>query len=104
MFGRVNVMPTARKTKVSVTLERDLLAEIDRRAADGGTRSQIIEAWLRLAAREHARRALDAATIAYYEGRSEAERAEDKALAEFNTRTAGELDLGRARRPRRRRV
>jgi metal-responsive CopG/Arc/MetJ family transcriptional regulator len=97
-------MRNARKTKVSVTLERELLAEIDRRAAGRSTRSQVIESWLRLAAREQARHALDAATIAYYEGRSEAERGEDRALAEFRTRAAGELDLDRARPSRRRRA
>ena len=72
-------MRTTRKAKVSVTLEKDLLAEIDRRVAGGGTRSQIIEEWLRLAAREHARRALDAATIAYYGGRTGEQRARTRA-------------------------
>ena len=95
-------MRTARKTKVSVTIEQDLLTEIDRLAVGGSTRSRIIEEWLRLAAREHARRALDAATAAYYEGRSEAERAEDKTLAEFTARAAGERDLDPARRRGRR--
>jgi metal-responsive CopG/Arc/MetJ family transcriptional regulator len=104
MFGRIEVMKTARKTKVSVTLEKALLAEIDRRAVGRGTRSQIIEEWLRLAAREHARRALDAATIAYYEGRTAEQRAEDETLAEFTTRASGELDFDLARRPRRRRA
>ena len=94
-------MRTARKTKVSVTLEPDLVAEIDRLTAGGRTRSRIIEEWLRLAAREHARRALDAATVAYYEGRTEAQRAEDKALAEFTTRAAGERDFDLTRRRRR---
>ena len=71
-------------------------------AVGGSTRSRIIEEWLRLAAREHARRALDAATAAYYEGRSEVERAEDKMLAEFTARAAGERDFDLARRRGRR--
>ena len=95
-------MRTARKTKVSVTIEQDLLTEIDRLAVGGSTRSRIIEEWLRLAAREHARRALAAATAAYYEGRSEAERAEDETLAELTARAAGERDFDLARRHGRR--
>ena len=91
-------MRMARKTKVSVTLEQDLLAEIDRLAVGGTTRSGIIEEWLRLAAREYARRALDAAFAAYYEGQSKAERAEDRTLAEFTARAAGERDLDLVRR------
>ena len=98
-------MKVARRAKVSVTLEKDLLAEIDRRVARGGTRSRVIEEWLRLAAREHARRALDAATIAYYADRTDAQRAEDDGLAGFSARASRELDfdLRRRRRPRDRR-
>ena len=96
----------ARKAKVSVTLAKDLLIEIDRRVSRGGTRSRIIEEWLRLAAREHARRALDAATIAYYAGRTGEQRAEEKTLAGFSARASRELDfdLTRQRRPRHRRA
>lgn len=97
-------MRTERKAKVSITLERDLLEEIDRRVPGGGTRSKVIEDWLRLAAREHARRELDAATTAYYEGRTLAQRDEDGALSEFSTRSAHERDLDLKRRARRRRA
>lgn len=97
-------MRTGRKTKVSVTLEKDLLAEIDRRVAAGGTRSQIIEDWLRLAVHEHARRALDAATIAYYAGRTGEQRAEDETLAGFSTRASRERDFDLTQRPRHRRA
>lgn len=89
---------------MSVTLGRDLLDEIDRRVRRGGTRSQIIEEWLRLAAREHARRELDAATIAYYEGRTGEQRDEDDALVGFSTRAARERDVDARRRVRRRRA
>ena len=95
-------MRTERKAKVSVTLEQDLLGEIDRRVSGGGTRSQVIGEWLRLAAREHARRELDAATIAYYEGRTGEQRDEDNALAGFSTRAARERDVDATRRGRRR--
>jgi len=92
---------TARKAKVSVTLDRDLLAAIDRRIEAGATRSEVIEAWLRLAALAHARRELDAATVGYY-GTAE-QQAEDESLAAFSTRASRELDLDRKQRPRRRR-
>ena len=88
-------MKTARKAKVSVTLDRDLLAAIDRRLTGGATRSQLIEEWLRLAALAQARRDLDTATAAYYEGRSAEQRAEDEGLAAFSTRGLDELDLDR---------
>lgn len=97
-------MRTERKAKVSVTLERDLLNEIDRRVPGGGTRSQIIEEWLRLAAREHARRDLDAATRVYYEGRTREQRDEDEALAEFSDRAVHERDVDAKRRGRHRRA
>jgi len=96
-------MKDGRKAKVSVSLGRDLLAVIDRRARGGITRSQVIEEWLRLSALAQARRDLDAATAAYYEGRSLEQRAEDERLAAFSTRSIGERDLDRtprARRPR----
>jgi len=97
-------MRTERKAKVSITLERDLLEAIDRRAAGNGTRSKVIEEWLWLAAREQARRDLDAATAAYYEGRTRAQRDDDAVVAEFSTRTAGERDVDRKKPARRRRA
>lgn len=102
--GRIRGMRPVRKAKVSVTLAPDLLDEIDRRVPGGGTRSRIIEEWLRLAAREHARRDLDAATTAYYEGRTGEQRDEDDALAGFSTRATHERDFDAKRRVRRRRV
>ena len=97
-------MRTARKAKVSVTLDRDLLATIDRRVAKGTTRSEIIEEWLRLAALAQARRELDTATVAYYEGRTAEQQAEDEGLAAFSTRSSSEIGLDRKPRTRRRRA
>jgi len=79
-------MKTVRKAKVSVTMDRDLLATIDRRVTGGATRSQVIEEWLRLSALAQARRDLDTATAAYYEGRTAEQRTEDEDLAAFSTR------------------
>jgi metal-responsive CopG/Arc/MetJ family transcriptional regulator len=97
-------MKTTRKAKVSVTLDRDLLAAIDRRATRGATRSQVIEEWLRLSALAQAHRDLETATAAYYEGRTADQRAEDEALAAFSTRGFGRLDLDRKPRPRQHRA
>ena len=91
-------MKTVRKAKVSVTLDRDLLAAIDRRVTGGATRSQVIEEWLRLSALAQARRDLDTATAAYYEGRTAEQRTEDEDLAAFSTRALDERDLVRLRR------
>jgi metal-responsive CopG/Arc/MetJ family transcriptional regulator len=97
-------MTRGRKAKVSVTLDRDLLAVIDRQVKAGATRSQVIEQWLRVSALAQARRELDAATVAYYEGRSAEQRAEDERLASFSASAVGELDLDRTPRTRRRRA
>lgn len=97
-------MKTARKAKVSVTLDRHLLAAIDRRVAAGATRSEVIGEWLRIAALAHARGDLEAATIAYYEGRTAEQLAEDERLATFSTRASGERDLDRKPVSRRRRA
>ena len=97
-------MRTARKAKVSVTLDRDLLAAIDRRVARGATRSAIIEEWLRLAALALARRELDTATVAYYEGRTAEQQAEDEGLAAFSTRSSSAIGFDRKPRTRRRRA
>jgi hypothetical protein len=94
----------ARKAKVSVTLDRRLLAAIDRRVTAGATRSEIIEEWLRLAALAQARRELDALTAAYYEGRTAGQQAEDERLAAFSTRAFGERALDQKPRGRRRRA
>jgi metal-responsive CopG/Arc/MetJ family transcriptional regulator len=92
------------KAKVSVTLDQELLAVIDRRATKGTTRSQVIEEWLHLAARAQACRDLDAATAAYYEGRTAEQQAEDDALADVSTRGLARLDLDGAPPARRRRA
>ncbi|MSP58731.1 MAG: ribbon-helix-helix protein, CopG family [Myxococcales bacterium] len=97
-------MNTKRKLKVSVTLAPDLVARIDRRAArEQGTRSQVIERWLRRAARDQARQELDSEIAAYYEALTSEQQAEDAALAVFSGKAARELDLDGPPPPRRRR-
>ena len=100
-------MTTARKLKISVSLDAELLAAVDRRAAkEKTTRSAIMERWLWGASRQADLRRLEEETAAYYDALTPAERAEDAAWAEFATRSAGKLTIDdpeprRGRRPRR---
>jgi len=83
-----------RKLKVSVTLSREILERVDRQAKRrGGTRSSIVEAWLKQAARGQAERDLETDTIAYYESLTAEERAEDVALSRALTASARRLDI-----------
>ena len=96
-------MTAARKVKLSVTLSRDLVERIDREAGGAGARSRVIEQWLRQAARMHAERDLERATIAYYESLTDEERAEDDAISSAMGRAGRRLDIdgtGRAQRRR----
>ena len=69
------------KVKVSVTVSKDLLGEIDKVAKQSkSTRSAVIDRWLRISARERKRLEIEQATIAYYESLTDEERAEDEAL------------------------
>ena len=72
------------KLKLSVTLSPDLVALIDRAAGDApGGRSAVIERWLRQASRQEAHRALERATIDYYQSLSAAARADDEEWTRF---------------------
>lgn len=77
------------KTKVSVSLPRDLLEEIDDEAAQTSrSRSQIFEVWLRLAARRRAAAKLERDTLAYYTNRSFEQETEDASLSRASLRAA----------------
>lgn len=70
------------RVKISVSLPSDLVARLDRAArAEARSRSRVLEAWLRAAAREGAARDLEAATIAYYESLTPEDRREEEAMA-----------------------
>ncbi|MBI5481047.1 MAG: ribbon-helix-helix protein, CopG family [Deltaproteobacteria bacterium] len=92
------------KTKISITLARDLLEVIDRRVAAGAgrSRSAVIEAWLRRAAHRDAEAILARETIAYYESRTAEERAEDETWSRLSSDEFARLDdeprAGRRRR------
>ena len=83
-------MGTAKKAKVSVTIDSDLLAEIDAFADRSGigNRSNVIELWLRRASREQAGKRLDEETAAYYTRLTAAEARDD---AEWTAASTDEL-------------
>jgi len=77
------------KTKVSISLPRDLLEEIDSEAElTSKSRSQIFEIWLRLAARRRAAATLELDTLAYYASRTAEQEAEDEAISRASLRMA----------------
>jgi len=90
IVGYLTRMPTANKSKVSITIDSDLLEEIDNYAEESGiaNRSQVIELWLRQASRRRAADRLAEETVTYYaeltadEARDNAEWA-DSATNEF---------------------
>jgi metal-responsive CopG/Arc/MetJ family transcriptional regulator len=85
-------MPSPPRVKISVSLPSDLVSKIDRVARrDARSRSRVLEAWLRAAARTEAERELEAATIAYYESLTAEERDEDTQLAMASSRATRRL-------------
>ena len=82
------------KTKVSVSLPRDLLEEIDSEARQTSrSRSQIFEVWLRIAARRRAAAKLERDTLAYYTNRTAEQETEDEALSRASRRAAQKRKL-----------
>jgi metal-responsive CopG/Arc/MetJ family transcriptional regulator len=82
------------KTKVSVSLPGDLLEEIDEEAArTSRSRSQILEVWLRLAARHRAAGKLERDTLAYYASRTAEQEIEDEALSRASARAAKKREI-----------
>jgi metal-responsive CopG/Arc/MetJ family transcriptional regulator len=97
----------ARKTKISISLDADVLDAVDRRATrEKTTRSAVMEQWLRGAARQAELQRLEEETAAYYDSLTPAEKAEDAAIAEASSRAAQQVNFDdppqkRKRRPRR---
>jgi metal-responsive CopG/Arc/MetJ family transcriptional regulator len=79
---------------VTVTLPVDLVARIDREARQG-SRSGVIEKWLREAARRRVERSIEEATTAYYESLTAEDRAEDQSLARALGSAARRLEIDR---------
>jgi metal-responsive CopG/Arc/MetJ family transcriptional regulator len=70
------------KVKVSVTIERDLLKQVER-LSKHGSRSQVFERALSAWVRNRARLALDEAIESYYRSRAADEREEDERWADL---------------------
>ena len=80
---------TQPKHKVSLSLQADLVAWIDRQAARkrGQTRSGIVEQAVRGLARRSAAKDIEDATVAYYQALTSSERDEDEAWARLGDAT-----------------
>ncbi|HEY2406107.1 MAG TPA: ribbon-helix-helix domain-containing protein [Polyangiaceae bacterium] len=83
------------KSKVSVTLDPELLGAVDRAVKErgGGSRSAVIEDWLRRAARMQVEDRLRAETVAYYESLSASDLRENTAIANAAARAARRLRM-----------
>jgi metal-responsive CopG/Arc/MetJ family transcriptional regulator len=94
----------ARKTKISISLDSDVLDAVDRRAVrEKTTRSAVMEQWLRGAARQAELQRLEEETAAYYDALTPAEKAEDAALAAASSRASRDLIIDEPpQRPKRR--
>ena len=92
------------KTKISISLDGDVLDAIDRRAAkEKTTRSAVMELWLRGAARQAELQRLEEETAAYYDSLTPEEKAEDAALAAASSRAFRKLIIDDPPRKRARR-
>jgi hypothetical protein len=95
-------MTATAKLKVSVTLSADLLALVDRDARRGnGTRSGVIEQWLRRAASSNIEHEIDHATATYYRSLRGEDRTEDESLSRSLSDAARRVVLDDSPAPRR---
>src|SRR5215467_7950108 len=100
-IGRIEGM----KTKISISLDADVLEAVDRRAArEKMTRSAVMEQWLRGAARQAELQRLEEETAAYYDSLTPAEKREDAEWAAFASQAASELIIDEPPPRRRRRA
>lgn len=85
----------AARTKLSITLAPDVVEEIDRAVERhvAGSRSAVIEKWLRRVSRINAEARLRDETIAYYESLSAGDTAEDAALSTAGAAAARRLNF-----------
>lgn len=87
-------MTTARKMKISVSLDADLIGVVDRQAEyEGATRSAIMERWLRQVSRQARVARLEDETATYYDALTPVEKAEDAAMASASSRATRKLRI-----------
>lgn len=108
----MNSMTTARKIKISISLDAELLNVVDRLAAgEGATRSAFMERCLRQASHRAKVTRLEEETAAYYDALTEGERQDDASWAAASLKAARKLTIdgppgrssSRAQRPTTRR-
>ncbi len=96
-------MTATAKLKVSLSLSADLVALVDRDARRlKGTRSGVIEHWLRRAATASAQAELAEATVAYYDSLRSEDRAEEEALSRALSASSRRVRYGAPPTPSRR--
>src|SRR5262245_44502933 len=79
---------TARKVKISISIDAALLATVDRyAAANKVTRSAALERWLSQVSRQERLNRLEEETAAYYDSLTEADRREDTEWVSFATKS-----------------
>lgn len=90
MFG----MTSVRKVKVSISVDADVLAAVDRLAAnEGTTRSAFMERWLRQLSHRAKVARLEEETAAYYDALTETEREDDATWAVASSKAARRLQV-----------
>ena len=100
MFGRMTA-----KLKVSLTLSADVVALVDRDAKQHkGTRSAVVELWLRRAASAEIARSIEDATAAYYQSLRSDQREEEESLSKALSAAARRVSYDDSPAPRPRRV
>jgi MoxR-like ATPase len=93
-------MTTARKVKISVSLDAEVLDALDRAAAnEGATRSAVMERWLRQVSRRSSAARLEEETATYYDRLTAADRDDDAAWAASSARAARNLRIDEATPP-----
>ena len=98
-------MTAAAKLKVSLTLSADLVALVDRDARRGrGSRSGVIEQWLRRAANASVKQEIADSTAAYYRSLRGEDRAENESMSRSLSDAARRVADGDGSAPRRRRA
>jgi hypothetical protein len=85
-------MTTARKIKVSVSIDAAVMDAVDGQAAhEGTTRSAVMERWLRQVSQRAAVARLEEDTAAYYDSLTSAERNDDASWAAASSGAARKL-------------
>jgi metal-responsive CopG/Arc/MetJ family transcriptional regulator len=96
-------MATARKVKISVSIDPSLLGAVDRYAARVGvTRSAAMERWLSQISRQENLNRLEEETAVYYDSLTAAERQDDEEWASASSSKARKLGIDEQTRAGRR--